>query len=78
MDAYALGVTLWVMLFGKHPRNKRLLDIAQKKSDSITKAHMKLLKVLLDVDPLSRFSVHKVLQLLAHIDVRMRTMIEAL
>ncbi len=76
MDAYALGVTLWVMLFGKHPRDKRLLDFVDHKS--VTKAHKKLLTVLLGVDPRSRFSVHKVLQLLAHVDARMRAMIDAL
>lgn len=78
MDAFALGTTLWVMLFRKHPRGKQLLDFAEKNSESITKAHKSLLKVLLVGDPRSRFSVHKVLQLLAHSDDRMRAMIEAL
>ena len=78
MDAYALGVTLWVMLFRKHPRGKQVLDFAENNSESIMKAHMRLLKVLLVADPRSRFSVHKVLQLLAHSNDKMRAMIEAL
>ena len=78
MEAFALGVTLWVMLFRKHPRDKRLLDFAENKSESITKAHKSLLKVLLVEDPRSRFSVRKVLQLLARFNDNVRDMIEAL
>ena len=74
MDAYALGTTLWVMLFRRNPRGRNILEDAD--SVSLVKIHSVLLKALLVKDPETRMSVH--LQNLARNDKNLKVLIDSL
>ena len=76
MDAYALGATLWVMLFRRNPNGRNILHDVESKQ--IAKIHSVLLSALLNTDPLVRMSVHRVLHNLGRSDKGLKVIIDTL
>jgi len=76
MDAYALGATVWTMIFKINPTGRNIIEDAQSKT--LAKVYRSLLKNLLAEDPDERMSVHKVLYKVARGDKLFRGMIERL
>ena len=76
MDAYALGATVWTMIFKINPTGRNIIQDAQSKT--LPKVYRSLLKNLLAEDPDDRMSVHRVLYKVARGDKLFRGMIERL
>ena len=60
MDAYALGATLWSLVFRLNPDDWDLMD-AVNNATTLPDFYRSILEMLLEEDPRRRQSVHNVL-----------------
>ena len=76
MDAYALGATLWSLVFRLNPDDWDLMD-AVNNATTLPDFYRSILEMLLEEDPRRRQSVHNVL-LFMRTDGKLRGIIDSL